>query len=260
MKDLPTRYWLEDVTSNIDLEGNLKDRPRQLREKYAIVTVHDICPENRPKILVILRELDKLGIPYNIAVVPLYNEKKKNDIRNDRSYIDYLLANGRETALHGFYHERKGRIEEFSEYTNKEAKNALFRGLKFFKKAGIGKTKVFIPPTWAVNKQTIEALEDLKFKVIETEEEIILLEGKKRLLSTVLNWDLGSLKTDLKYHTLIKKLFHKELTLNCNLIRLAIHPKDPAGILKEQCVMIKELLKRNYQFVQYSQLDNLFRY
>jgi predicted deacetylase len=260
LKDLPTRYWLEDVTSNVDLEEKLKDNANHLRQKYAIVTVHDIYPQNRPKILVILRELDKLDIPYNIAVVPLYNGKKKNDIRNERPFIDFLLANGRETALHGFYHERKGEIEEFSELTDKQAKGALLRGLRFFKKAGIGKTKIFIPPTWAVNKQTVEALEDLKFNVIETEEEIILLDRKKRLLSTVLNWDLGSMKTDLRYHRLIKKLFRKEISLDSKLIRLAVHPKDPAGILKEQCAMIKELIKCNYQFVQYSQLNNLFRH
>ena len=57
---------------------------------------------------------------------------------------------------------------------------------------------------------------------------------KKRLLSTVLNWDLGSLKTDLKYHMLIKQLFNRQAKFGCKLIRLAIHPKDPTGILEEQ--------------------------
>jgi len=78
---LPTRYWLEDKTSNINLEGKLKNK-LFLTKKYAIVTVHDICPQYGTKIV----ELDKLDIPYNIAVVPYYDEKKKNDIRHNRSY------------------------------------------------------------------------------------------------------------------------------------------------------------------------------
>jgi predicted deacetylase len=258
MKDLPTRYWLEDTTSNLDLEGKLKDKPHNLRGSFAIVTVHDVCPQNRSKITLILNELDKLDIPYNIAIIPLYYERKKNDVRNDRSFIDFLLANGREAALHGFYHERNGNIEEFGDLTMKQAKGTLNSALNLFRDAGIGKTKTFIPPTWAINKQTVEALKNLNFKVVETEEEIILLNRRMRLLSTVLNWDLGSLRTDMKYHRLIKNLFKKQVALGCKLIRLAIHPKDPGGVLEEQCEMIQKLLRMGYKFVQYSDFNNLF--
>ena len=259
MKDLPTRYWLEDTTSNLDLEEKLKDRVRNLHhQKLAIVTIHDVCPEYISKIVLIVKELDKLGIPYNIAIIPLYKGKRKNDIRKDKSLVKLLLGNRKETALHGFYHEKKGKIEKFDDLTKKQAKNTLIQALTFFKKAGIKNTKIFIPPTWAVNKQAIEVLESLKFKIIETEEEIILLNKKKRLLSTVLNWDLGSLKTDVKYHTLIKQLFSRQVKFGCNLVRLAIHPKDPAGILEEQCNMIAKLLKKGYKFVQYSQLSDEF--
>ena len=258
MKDLPTRYWLEDYAINIDLESELKAKMLKHKKKFAIITVHDVCPEFRSKITVILNELDKLEIPYSVAVIPLYNGRKKNDIRKNKSLINFLLHREQEIALHGFYHERMGNIEEFRDLTKKQAKRNLINGLKFFRQAGIGKTNTFIPPTWAVNKQSIEALENFKFKVIETEEEIILLDKHKRLLSTVLNWDLGSVKIDMKYHGLIKRLFRKQVLRGCSLIRLAIHPKDPSPVLAEQCRMIKELHKKGYKFIRYSDIYELF--
>ena len=181
MKDLPTRYWLEENTTNLDLERNLKTKVRS-SDKFAMVTIHDVCPQYVSKINRIMRRLDKLDIPYSIAVIPMYNEAKDNDIRNDKSFIDFLLKDGKEFALHGFYHERNGNVEEFGSLTKKQAKGILSKGLTLFKKTGIGKTKIFIPPTWAVNKQTIEALENLKFEIIETEEEVILLGSLKSLL------------------------------------------------------------------------------
>jgi hypothetical protein len=37
MKDLPTRYWLENTTTNIDFEGKLKERSQESKAKFAIV-------------------------------------------------------------------------------------------------------------------------------------------------------------------------------------------------------------------------------
>jgi predicted deacetylase len=258
MKDLPTRYWLENTTTNIDFEGKLKERPQESIAKFAIVTVHDVSPRYKTKIRRILARLDKLQISYNIAIIPLYYEKMKNDIRYDKAFVDFLTSNEREVALHGLYHERNGNVEEFGNLTMKQALKTIHDALKIIKQAGIRNPKVFIPPTWAVNKPTIEALEDLKFRLIETEEEIILLNGNVRLLSTVLNWDLGSLQADLKYHALIKDLFKKQVLLGSKLVRIAIHPKDPPGILEEQCRMIKKLVKMGYRFVYYSQIGKIF--
>ena len=33
----------------------------------------------------------------------------------------------------------------------------------------------FVPPTWTINKETIDALSQLQFNIVETEEEILIL-------------------------------------------------------------------------------------
>src|SRR5437867_3655310 len=241
--------------SNIDLEDNLKDRSKDIPGKFSIVTVHDATPENKSKIRNILDKLDEISIAYNIAVITFYNEKKKNDIRNDKDFVKILSHKDEEIALHGLYHERNGDLEEFGNLSLKDAIRTIRTGLNMFKDVGLDRVDSFVPPTWAVNKDTVDALKSLNFKLLETEEEVILLNKRVRLLSTILNWDLGSLRTDLRYHDLIKKLFKRQLSYKSKLIRIAVHPKDPKGILTEQCKMIRLLQKERYVFLKYSDID-----
>jgi predicted deacetylase len=258
LKDLPTAYWLDYNMANMDLEHTMKENPKQIPGKFSIVTIHDVSPKYKAKIMNILHKIDELEIPYNIAIIPYHDEKKKNDIRNNREFINYLLEYSPETALHGLYHEHDGNLEEFHNLNLKSAREEIRKGVKIFQEVGIGKNHIFIPPTWAVNKDTVDALKSLQFKLVETEEEIILLDKNVRLLSNILNWDLGSLKTDNKYATLIKKLFNKKLLLKSRLIRIALHPRDPNGVLDEQYRMIQTLKRAHYQFLTYSEIHKIF--
>jgi predicted deacetylase len=64
---------------------------------------------------------------------------------------------------------------------------------EIFSKVGIVgiKIDVFVPPTWTVNKQAMDALRELDFNIVETEEEILILNKKThtRLHTNILNWD-----------------------------------------------------------------------
>jgi hypothetical protein len=44
--------------------------------KLAIVTIHDACPAFSTKILKLSNEMEKLGIEFNIALIPFFNEKE----------------------------------------------------------------------------------------------------------------------------------------------------------------------------------------
>ena len=58
------------------------------------------------------------------------------------------------------------------------------------KDAGIN-TIVFVPPTWAINKPTIDDLVQLGFTLVEGKEELLIIDQKDttRLNAGVLNWD-----------------------------------------------------------------------
>ncbi|HKH86647.1 MAG TPA: hypothetical protein VKA40_08860, partial [Nitrososphaera sp.] len=44
----------------------------------AIVTIHDVAPEYSEKIFRVADELEKLGIHYNLAIVPYLKKRKDN--------------------------------------------------------------------------------------------------------------------------------------------------------------------------------------
>ena len=257
MKDLQTTYWLENIMLNLDLEVRTKGNPNLISGNYCIVTVHDASPKFKIRLTKILRALHHLQIPFNIAIVPCLNEKKRNDIRADNGFIDLVMKYNPETALHGLYHEHNGNLEEFHNLDIKKAKKEIHKALEMFREAGFAGNHVFIPPTWAITKDTVDSLRTLDFEILETEEEIILLKNNVRLLSSVLNWYVGSVRKDNECRKLIKTLFEKKLLSKSKLIRIAIHPKDPKGILSEQVKMIRKLKRAKYRFINYSEIPQI---
>jgi predicted deacetylase len=71
-----------------------------------VVTIHDACPAFSAKIFKFADELERLGINYNIALVPFFNEKQ--DLPRFPEFVDKIKSyKGTEIALHGLYHEKK---------------------------------------------------------------------------------------------------------------------------------------------------------
>jgi predicted deacetylase len=61
-----------------------------------------------------------------------------------------------------------------------------------FEEIGIKSSNVFVPPAWKLNTSSIKVLEKLGFKLIEIQEEFILLSNdvfRKIKVPKVLNWD-----------------------------------------------------------------------
>ena len=72
----------------------------------AVVTIHDACPFFSKKIFKFADELERLGIKYNIALVPFFYEKQ--DLPRFPEFVDKIKSYKEcEIALHGLYHERK---------------------------------------------------------------------------------------------------------------------------------------------------------
>jgi predicted deacetylase len=230
----------------------------------AIVTIHDVAPEYSEKIFRVADELEKLGIHYNLAIVPYLKKRKDNLISRNPEFVNKVLGYKQEVALHGNYHETDdGKIEDFHTFSIEEAKEHLQSAIIILKEAGIN-TTVFVPPTWAINKPAIEDLIQLGFKLVEGKEEILLIidsKKTKRLHAGVLNWDQsGSSEKNKEYLAKNKQLYGLEvMQKNSRLIRIAIHPRDPEEALQDQIEMIQDLKDKNYSFLSYGEMTRVER-
>jgi predicted deacetylase len=181
---------------------------------FAIATIHDVAPEYSEKIFRAADELEKLGIHYNLAIIPHLKRRKENLISRNSEFVRDVLEYGQKIALHGNYHETDdSKIEDFHTFSIEEAERHLQNAIKIFKEAGMN-SSVFIPPTWAINKPTIDDLIQMGFKLVEGKEEILIIDRKKTksFHASVLNWDqTGSPEKNKEYLAKNKQLYELEV-------------------------------------------------
>jgi predicted deacetylase len=261
------RVLVNEIHLSVGQKQQEKDRPvlnKDNKKLFAIVTMHDVAPEYSEKIFRVADELEKLGIHYNLAIIPYLKKKKDNLISRNPEFVKKVLEYEQEVALHGNYHETDdGKIEDFHTFSIEEAKKHLQNAINVLKEAGISNTTVFVPPTWAINKPTIDDLIQLGFKLVEGKEEILIIDSKKtrKLHAGVLNWDQsGSPEKNKEYLTKNKQLYSLEvMQKNSRLVRIAIHPKDPVEALQDQIEIIQGLKDKNYSFLSYGEMTRIER-
>jgi predicted deacetylase len=226
------------------------------QQPSAIVTIHDACPSFSTRIFKFADELERMTINYNIALVPFFNEKQ--DLPSFPEFVDQIKSYKCEIALHGLYHEDKnGQFDDFHRITKAAAEEEIRAGLDILHQIGI-KANVFVPPAWKLNDSSIKVLEKLGFSLAETQEEFILLSNqafKKIKVSKVLNWDsTGYPEKNIvnigKDDTLFKNLIQQK----SEIIRIALHPRDPIQALEEQKEMIFYLKDQGYTMQMYRDL------
>jgi peptidoglycan/xylan/chitin deacetylase (PgdA/CDA1 family) len=221
----------------------------------AVVTIHDACPAFSAKIFKLSDELERLDVKYNTASVPFFNERE--NITRFPDFVAKIKSYRCEIVLHGLYHEdRNGQIDDFSNKTEAKAEEEILAGREIFQEIDI-KTNVFIPPTWKLNDSSIKALEKLGFGLAEQQEEFLLLSHKpfkKIKVPKVLNWDsTGHPEKNIPNIARDGRRF-KLLDKQTEMIRIAMHPRDPHEALKDQIDMIRELKDQGYAIPLYKDL------
>jgi len=230
---------------------------KQLDVPLAVVTIHDACPAFSSKIFKFTEEVERLDIKYNIALVPFFNEKQ--DLPRFPEFVDKIKScKGCEVALHGLYHENKnGQFDDFHTVTKAAAEEEIRAGLEIFQDIGI-KPNVFVPPAWKLNNSSIKILEKLGFTLAEMQEEFILLadkEFRKIKVPKVLNWDsTGYPEKNIVNVGKDKRRFKLLMEEEPQIIRIALHPRDPHQALKEQKEIISELKDQGYRMLTYAEL------
>jgi predicted deacetylase len=231
---------------------------RQLETRLGVVTIHDACPAFSTKIQKWADELERLGIKFNIALIPFFNEKQ--DLPRFPEFVDKIESyNKCQIVLHGLYHEKKnGQFDNFHKTTKADAEEQIRAGLEIFQEIGIN-TNVFIPPAWKLNNSSIKVLEKLGFKLAEEQEEYLLLfsqqEFKKIRLPKVLNWDsTGYPKKNIVNMARDERAFKLQIEQRPQIIRIALHPRDPAEAIKDQKQIISILKDSAYEIPTYKEL------
>ena len=230
---------------------------KQLDVPLAVVTIHDACPAFSSRIFKFIEELQGIDINYNIALVPFFNEKQ--DLPRFPEFVDKIKSCKRcEIALHGLYHEnRNGQFDDFHTVTKAAAEEEIRAGLEIFQEIGI-KPNVFVPPAWKLNDSSIKVLEKLGFILAEMQEEFILLSDKafrKIKVPKVLNWDsTGYPEKNIVNVGKDERRFKLLMEEEPQIIRIALHPRDPHQALKEQKEIICELKDKGYRMLTYTEL------
>jgi len=235
-------------------------------KKISLITIHDVNPTCAGKLQNITDELNKLNIKYNLSIVPNY--KQTHSLEDNPAFCKQILKllqdqNGNvELTLHGLFHEIDGKIEDFDSQSKEDEKEDIKQGLDILSLAKLPRPTTFIPPSWFLSRQAIEALKDFGFEISEARSDLEFIQKRKKyLISPVMNWDKQGNKEKNK-QTLEenKKEFYEHL-FNIDgeshgLFRIAIHPPyDPDEALSEQIEMIKHLKeKEEYEFINYTDL------
>jgi hypothetical protein len=232
------------------------------KRRLAVITIHDAAPVFEEKICEFADELDKLNIKFNIAIIPFYKEEQK--LTNYPEFVEKIKSyRALEIALHGLYHnDKKGNLDDFHARSKQQSEVEIKSGLQIITDAGFDSVKTFVPPSWYLNVESLQILEDLEFKLAETTDTFLFLEPKQdrdsysiKMTKTdpVLNWDVkGEPNKNIESLEPNRRMFDNLLQKKTNFIRIAIHPKDPLQALQDQKEMIHKLQANNYVFIGYS--------
>jgi predicted deacetylase len=238
-----------------------------MEKKIAIVTIHDVNPSCTERLEQVTHILEDQNIKYNISLVPFY--QKTFNLINYPTFVSKLSSLSKkqnvEVTLHGLYHEINTVIEDFESQSKEQEKSEIQMGLKILGSVKLPTPTTFIPPAWRLSRETIEALKDLNFEIVESRSSIEFIHSaKKYLLSPVMNWDKYGNKNKNKEMLNENKIeFYKHLFNldgeSYGIFRLAIHPPhDPNEALDDQVKMIEHLItNQDYKFITYSDLAEI---
>lgn len=239
-----------------------------MEPKIAIVTIHDVNPSCADRLEQVTDSLEGQNISYNLSLVPFYQQKFNliNYPVFSKQLLSLSKAQNVEITLHGLYHEINKVIEDFESQSKEQEKSEIQLGLKIIDTVKLPVPTTFIPPAWRLSRETIEALKNLNFRIVESRSSIEFIQtAKKYLLCPVMNWDKYGDKVknretlDENKTEFYKHLFNLDGE-SFGIFRLAIHPPhDPNEALEDQIKMIEYLkTNQNYKFIKYSELtDNV---
>lgn len=230
-------------------------------QSAALVSVHDVMPETLPRVMDILRFLEKHRVfPATLLVVP-GRDWTAGGIKELRALQD----SGYELAGHGWRHRAEaifpgwhrlhsllisGNEAEHLSLSAETVVNRIKRNYRWFASAGLDAPLLYVPPAWALGRVRKDTLKTLPFRYYET-------------LTGLFDAHKGSFHLMPLAGYMADTAFRKNALTISNLVnrlpvpvpmRIAVHPDDLslplAGELKAQ-------LHRCRRFITCSRLECL---
>ena len=190
--------------------------------------------------------------------MPFFNEKQ--DLPRFPNFIKQIKNCKGEIALHGLYHEkRNSQHDDFQIRSTAIVEVEIRAGHEIFYESGISNPNVFIPPSWRLNPYSTKVLKKLRFKLAEIQEKSTLFSPKKKFkkvkVPKVLSWDsYADPKRNIVNIGKNRRHFKQLIEDKVNIIRIALHPRDPVHALNDQIKMIIQLKEQGYEIVKYADL------
>ncbi len=236
-----------------------KHRPFSI--STALVSIHDVMPETLPRVMDILRFLEKNSVfPATLLVVP-GRPWPARDIKELKTLQDA----GYELAGHGWRHRAatfssgwhrlhglliSGNEAEHLALSPRAVVNLVIRNYRWFASAGLDPPVLYVPPAWALGRIREKTLQTLPFRFYETQTGLFdAHKGNFQLMPlTAYMADTAFRKKALKTINFVSRL-----PVSAPL-RMAIHPDDLnlplAGDLEIH-------LHHCRRFTSYNKLDSL---
>jgi hypothetical protein len=209
-----------------------------------VVSVHDVAPSTRSAAEKILKELARHHVDVcSLLVVPNYHHQ--GEATADRSFVPWLRAleaDGHETVIHGYYHQRpatgserlKERLVtasytagegEFYDLDYAEALQRITRARDQFVAAGL-KPRGFIAPAWLLGPEAERAAADAEMEYTTRLTNVRDLRTGETFHARSMVYSVRS-----AWRRRVSRGWNRALFLmqtHRPLVRLAIHPGDAA--------------------------------
>ncbi|GAA3241406.1 polysaccharide deacetylase family protein [Actinocorallia longicatena] len=205
-----------------------------------VVSVHDVAPATLPETAAWLGDLDALGVPATLLVIPsaFAGGPSLADDPGTAAAIRRARDRGHEASLHGFTHvgvpggppwrQRVNQIMargagEFCALGEDEARRRLEAGLAVLTAAGLPVTG-FTPPGWLASPGTRAALDGLGFTYWTSQAAVHDLGGGRALRMPALSHRPGGRgeRTGARLMVQASRLFARTR----RPFRIALHPAD----------------------------------
>lgn len=208
-----------------------------------VVSIHDVSPQTQDRTQAILDDLARAGCAcVSLLVIPDHHHRGRID--ETAGFGDWILsrqAEGHETVLHGYFHQRgkTGRESfrkrlvtehytagegEFLDLEREAALERLRRGIQAFERCGLGIPTGFIAPAWLLGDEALEAVRMAGFHYTTRIGEVIDVRTGRRHGSRSLVWSVRA-----GWRRLASLAWNRGLMTSASrgpLLRIGIHPPD----------------------------------
>lgn len=166
-----------------------------------IIFIHDVTPRYFRELREVVKIIDRHNYSSRTAlfVIPRFDPPHYGDKwdlgRNPHfvSYLHELQARGYRIELHGYEHT----FHEFN-CSYSEAVEKLENATSLMESVGFGNFSLFLPPAWALNNESLEAIEEYNLTTVMPDYFILPNGSIKSVWNHEYTWHIERNETDIR--------------------------------------------------------------